>query len=56
MGMADVPNIAPPIRDELERMVVRLLEIAGRCGDRAFQHELMELSDDLARIIDEIGE
>ena len=54
--MADVPNIAPPIRDELERMVVRLLEVADRCGDHVIQHELMKLSDEVARIIDIMGE
>ena len=53
--MADGPTIAPESRDELERVVVRLLEIAARCGDDpAIQHELMQLSDDLAKIIDEI--
>jgi hypothetical protein len=52
---ADGLTIAPESRDELERVVVRLLDIAGRCGDNpVIQHELMQLSDELAKIIDEI--
>lgn len=54
-GMADGLTIAPERRDELERIVVRLLLIAGRCADDpAIQHELMQLSDDLVKIVDEI--
>jgi hypothetical protein len=54
-GMADGLTIAPESRDELEKIIVRLLEIAGRCGDDpAIQHELMQLSDELVKIIDQI--
>jgi hypothetical protein len=53
--MADGLTIAPESRDELERVVVRLLEIADRCGDDpAIQHELMQLSDELVKIIEAI--
>jgi hypothetical protein len=53
--MADGLTIAPEGRDELERAVVRLLDIADRCGDApVIQHELMQLSDELVKIIDEI--
>ena len=47
-------TIAPESRDELERLVVRLLEIAGRCGDPAIQRELMQLSDEFVKIVDQI--
>ena len=54
--MAGRRTIAPESRDELERVAVRLLAIAGRCGDTpAIQHELMQLADELAKIIDEIS-
>lgn len=55
-GMADVRNIAPRSREVLERIFVRLLGIADRCEDGAIQYELMQLSDELTRIIDKIGE
>jgi hypothetical protein len=54
--MAGGLTIAPESRDELERVVVRLLAIAGRCGDAPeMQHALMQLGDELAKIIDEIS-
>jgi hypothetical protein len=38
-------------REDLERIVVRLLEIASRCSDSRIQYELMELADELAELI-----
>ena len=53
--MPDGLIMAPESRNELERVVVRLLEIADRCGEEpTIQHELMQLSDYLVKIIDEI--
>jgi hypothetical protein len=54
--MAGGLTIAPESRDGLERIAVRLLAIAGRCGDAPeMQHALMQLGDELANIIDEIS-
>jgi hypothetical protein len=39
--------------EDLERIVIRLLEVAGRCEDTKIKHDLMKLADDLARIIEE---
>ncbi len=50
----DGRNIPPQGSDELEIIVVRLLEIAGRCRGPAMQYQLMWLADDLVKIIDEI--
>jgi hypothetical protein len=36
----------------LERIVVRLLDVAARCGEPAIQYELMELADELAKLIE----
>ena len=54
-NMVDRLTIAPTSRNELERVVVRLLEIAGRSvDDPATQRELMQLADELVKITDEI--
>lgn len=39
-------------REDLERIVVRLLDVAARCGELAIQYELMELADELAKLIE----
>ena len=39
-------------REDLERVVVRLLNVAARCTDSRIQGELMELADDLVKVID----
>jgi hypothetical protein len=36
----------------LERIVVRLLDVATRCGEPAIQYELMELANELANLIE----
>jgi hypothetical protein len=46
---------APQSRDELERVLVRLLGIAGRCENPAIQFQLMQLAEELVKIIDEIA-
>ena len=56
-GMADRTKVSsgngltPQHREELERIVVRLLEISARCYDPGIQYELMRLADDLVRLI-----
>jgi len=54
--MADGLCITLQAREELERIVVRLVQIAGRSEDIAIQRELMEVSDELVTIIDGINE
>ncbi len=54
-GMADA-SIGAQSRDELMKIVVRLLEITDRCEINATKYELMLLADSLAAIIDEIEE
>jgi hypothetical protein len=44
-------RLASQDREDLERIVVRLLEIAARCSDSRIQYELMELADELAELI-----
>lgn len=44
-------RLASQDREDLERIVVRLLEIASRCSDSRIQYELMELADELAELI-----
>ncbi len=53
--MTDGPRMAPESRDELERIVVRLLGIAGRCRDPEIQHQLMQLADEIVKIIDDLN-
>lgn len=54
--MTDGLCITLQAREELERIVVRLVQIAGRSEEVAIQRELMELSDELVTIIDGIDE
>ena len=46
-------GLPPRNRANLESIVVRLLEVAARCGDSVTQHELMELADELAKLIEQ---
>jgi hypothetical protein len=52
--MADERNIPPQSREELQRIVVRLLGIAGRCEEHAMRYQLMQLADELMIIVDQI--
>ncbi len=54
--MADVFTISAQSRDELEKIVVELLELASRCVSTDIEHGLMRLADGLVKIIDEIKE
>ena len=56
-GIADrggrfVDVVAPTARERLERVVVRLLEVADRCPDTRIEHELMRLADELVQLIE----
>lgn len=48
---ASESRLAPQDREDLERIVVRLLEVAARCSDSKIQYELMELADELVELI-----
>ena len=39
-------------RELLERIAIRLLVLAARCADATIQQELMELADQLARVLE----
>ena len=45
-------RLTPRVREHLERVVVRLLEVADRCPDSRIQQELMELADELVQLIE----
>jgi hypothetical protein len=45
-------RLTPQNCEDLERIVVRLLEVAGRCGDPAIQHDLMKLADELVTFLE----
>jgi hypothetical protein len=45
-------GLTPKNREDLERIVVRLLDVATRCGEPAIQYELMELANELANLIE----
>ena len=49
---ASADGLTPQNREDLERIVVRLLEIAARCADPAVQHDLMKLADDLVKLVE----
>jgi hypothetical protein len=49
---ANKKGLASPHREDLERVAVRLLDIIARCSDSKIQGELMELADELVKIID----
>jgi hypothetical protein len=37
--------------EALERIVVRLLVVAERCGDQTIRHELMQVIDELVELL-----
>jgi hypothetical protein len=39
-------------REDLERIVVRLLEIAARSEDPAIRRDLMKLADELVKLVE----
>jgi hypothetical protein len=45
-------GLAPQDCEDLERIVVRLLEIAARCDDSSTQYKLMELADELVKLVE----
>lgn len=45
-------ELTPRDREDLERIVVRLLDIAARCADATIQRELMLLADELVKLIE----
>ena len=47
-----VEVVTPTARERLERVVVRLLEIAGRSPDPRIEYELMQLAEELAELIE----
>jgi len=49
---ASEDGLKPQNLEDLERIVVRLLEIAARCADPAVQHDLRKLADDLVKLIE----
>jgi hypothetical protein len=46
-------ELTPQNREDLERIVVRLLEISARCEDPAIQYELMRLADELVTLMEQ---
>jgi len=44
--------LTPEQREELERIVVRLLEVASRCADPIVRHDLMKFADELVKFIE----
>ena len=49
---ADESWLTSQDRADLERVVVRLLDVAARCTDARIQGELMELADELVKVIE----
>jgi hypothetical protein len=49
---ASANGLTPQRREDLERIVVRLLAVGTRCRDPKIQHELMELADDLVKLVE----
>jgi len=47
-----VEVVTPTARERLERVVVQLLEIAGRSADPRIEYELMQLAEELAQLIE----
>jgi hypothetical protein len=45
-------GLTPQNYEDLERIVVRLLEVAARCTDPAIQHDLMQLADELVNLVE----
>jgi hypothetical protein len=46
-------GLTPQRREDLERIVVRLLEISARCEDPAIRYELMRLADELVKLVEQ---
>jgi hypothetical protein len=47
-------DLTAEMREQLERIVIRLLDLASRCGDRpALQHALMETADQISALLEE---
>ena len=49
---ADQNGLTSQKRADLERVVVRLLDIAARCTDASLRNELMELANELVQVIE----
>ncbi len=45
-------GLTPRNREDLERIVIQLLEVAARCGEPAIQYELMKLANELTKLIE----
>jgi hypothetical protein len=45
-------GLTPKKREDLERIVVRLLEVAARSEDPAVKYELMKLADELVKLLE----
>jgi hypothetical protein len=45
-------GLTPQNCEDLERIVVRLLEVAARCADPTIQHDLMKLADELVNVVE----
>jgi hypothetical protein len=45
-------GLTPQHSEDLERIVVRLLEVAARCTDPTIQHDLMKLADELVNVVE----
>ena len=50
--VAPLSSLTPEQQEELERIVVRLLEVASRCADLIVRHDLMKLADELVKFIE----
>lgn len=49
---ASANGLTPQRREDFERIVVRILAIAAQCRDPKTQHELMELANDLVKLVE----
>jgi hypothetical protein len=45
-------GLTPQNCQDLERIVVRLLEVATRCADPTIQHDLMKSADELVNLVE----
>jgi hypothetical protein len=45
-------GLTPQNCEHLERIVVRLLEVATRCADPRIRHDLMKLADELVNVVE----
>jgi ubiquinone biosynthesis protein UbiJ len=47
-------DLTPEVREQMERIVIKLLELASRCDDNpAVQQTLMQLADQISRLLAE---